>query len=76
MYGSIALVCVVMVISLTQYYGEEEVSYEKVLEESLIMAEEIKIFCYGISANCPRDLMESKFGKFGRVSDVYNTGKG
>ena len=40
------------------------------------MAEEIKIFCYGISANCPRDLMESKFGKFGRVSDVYNTGKG
>ena len=40
------------------------------------MAEEIKLFCYGISANCPRDVMESKFGKFGRVSDVYNTGKG
>merc|ERR1712088_35784 len=25
---------------------------------------------------CPRDLIEDKFGKFGRVTDVFNTGKG
>jgi len=36
----------------------------------------IKLFVYGISASCPRDLIEDKFGKFGRVTDVFNTGKG
>merc|ERR1711978_48020 len=36
----------------------------------------IKLFVYGISASCPRDLLEDKFGKFGRVNDVFNTGKG
>ena len=40
------------------------------------MADGIKLFVYGISASCPRDLLESKFGKCGRVNDVYNTGKG
>ena len=52
------------------------VIFRQVKKKDSIMAEEIKVFCYGISANCPRDLVESKFGKFGRVSDVYNTGKG
>ena len=50
--------------------------FQKGIKKESIMAEEIKVFCYGISANCPRDLMESKFGKFGKVTDVYNTGKG
>jgi len=36
----------------------------------------IKLFVYGISASCPRDLLEDKFGKCGRVNDVFNTGKG
>ena len=40
------------------------------------MADGVKLFVYGISASCPRDLLESKFGKCGRVNDVYNTGKG
>lgn len=36
----------------------------------------VKLFVYGISASCPRDLLEDKFGKVGRVNDVFNTGKG
>merc|ERR1719433_2632113 len=36
----------------------------------------IKLFVYGISASCPRDLLADKFGKCGRVNDVFNTGKG
>jgi len=36
----------------------------------------IKLFVYGISASCPRDVLEDKFGKCGRVNDVFNTGKG
>ena len=36
----------------------------------------VRLFVYGISASCPRDLLEDKFGKCGRVNDVYNTGKG
>merc|ERR1711997_648024 len=39
-------------------------------------ADGIKLFVYGISADCPKDILEDKFGKFGRVNDVYNTGKG
>ena len=36
----------------------------------------VRLFVYGIQASCPRDLLEDKFGKCGRVTDVYNTGKG
>jgi len=36
----------------------------------------VKLFVYGISASCPRDILEDKFGKCGRVNDVFNTGKG
>ena len=36
----------------------------------------VKLFVYGVSASCPRDLLESEFGKCGRVNDIFNTGKG
>ena len=39
-------------------------------------ADGTKIFVYGISADCPRDVMEDKFGKFGTVKEVFNSGKG
>ena len=35
-----------------------------------------KLFVYGISAECPKDLMEDKFGKHGRVNEIFNSGKG
>lgn len=35
-----------------------------------------KIFCYGVSADIPRDLLEDKFEKFGRVKEIFNSGKG
>jgi len=36
----------------------------------------IKIFVYGVRASCPRDLIKTEFSKSGRVTDVFNTGKG
>jgi len=35
-----------------------------------------KLFVYGIDQDCPRDKLEDTFGKYGEVTDVYNTGKG
>merc|ERR1719220_2135857 len=37
---------------------------------------ELKFFCYGVSASCPRDLLEDEFEKFGKVHEVFNSGKG
>ena len=36
----------------------------------------VKLFVYGINANCPRDLLEDTFEKCGKVNDIFNTGKG
>lgn len=36
----------------------------------------IKLFVYGVSASCPRNILESEFSKCGRVNDIFNTGKG
>jgi RNA recognition motif-containing protein len=36
----------------------------------------IKIFVYGVNGSCPKDLLESEFAKSGRVTDIFNTGKG
>ena len=35
-----------------------------------------KIFLYGVSASCPRDLLEDEFERFGKVHEVFNSGKG
>jgi RNA recognition motif-containing protein len=39
-------------------------------------ADGVKLFVYGVSASCPRGLLEKEFGKCGRVNDIFNTGKG
>lgn len=39
-------------------------------------SEGIKLFVYGVSASCPRDILETEFSKSGRVTDIFNTGKG
>jgi len=36
----------------------------------------IKLFVYGVSSSCPRSLIQREFEKFGRVDDVFITGKG
>ena len=36
----------------------------------------VKLFVYGINANCPMDLLEDAFEKCGNVNDIFNTGKG
>ena len=36
----------------------------------------IKLFVYGVRASCPRDVLKTEFSKCGRVTDVFNTGKG
>ena len=36
----------------------------------------VKLFVYGINANCPKDLLEETFKKCGKVNDIFNTGKG
>merc|ERR1712020_548699 len=36
----------------------------------------VKLFVYGINANCPRDLLEDTFEKCGKVNDIFDTGKG
>jgi len=38
--------------------------------------EGVKLFVYGVSSSCPKDLLESEFGKCGRVNDIFNSGKG
>ena len=35
-----------------------------------------KLFVYGVSPRCPRDVLEGEFSKCGEVTDVYNTEKG
>jgi len=40
------------------------------------MGDGAKLFVYGVSASCPRDLLEDEFDKFGRVSEIFNSGKG
>ena len=35
-----------------------------------------KLFVYGVNANCPKDLIEDEFSKFGDVTDCFITGKG
>jgi cold-inducible RNA-binding protein len=36
----------------------------------------IKLFVYGVNGSCPKDLLESEFSKSGKVTDIFNTGKG
>jgi len=36
----------------------------------------VKLFVYGVSSSCPRSLIQREFDKFGRVDDVFITGKG
>ena len=40
------------------------------------MGENIKLFVYGVSSSCPKGLLEKEFNRYGRVSDVFVTGKG
>jgi len=41
------------------------------------MSEEgCRLFVYGIGENTSREEIEQEFGKFGSVTDTYNTGKG
>merc|ERR1712150_244636 len=40
------------------------------------MGENIKLFVYGVSASCPKGVLEKEFNRYGRVSDVFITGKG
>ena len=42
----------------------------------LSMSQDKKLFVYGVDANCPREVLEKEFGRCGRVTDIYNTGKG
>ena len=35
-----------------------------------------KLFVYGVSKDCPRDILEGKFRTCGEVDNVFNTGKG
>merc|ERR1712008_417426 len=46
-------------------------------KRSVSMAEEgCKLFIYGVDENLPNGELQGEFEKFGRVVDVYNTGKG
>ena len=40
------------------------------------MGENIKLFVYGVSSSCPKGILEKEFNRYGRVSDVFITGKG
>ena len=42
----------------------------------LILCTNISHFMSLCFFSCPRDLLESEFGKCGRVNDIFNTGKG
>ena len=35
-----------------------------------------ELFVWGVKENCPRKVLENKFGQCGKVTDVHNTGKG
>ena len=37
---------------------------------------EAKLFVYGVNRNCPREVLEEPFSKFGQVEDVHITDKG
>ena len=40
------------------------------------MGDSVKLFVYGVSASCPKGLLENEFQRYGNVSDVFITGKG
>ena len=40
------------------------------------MGDNVKLFVYGVSASCPKSVLEREFDRYGRVSDVFITGKG
>ena len=40
------------------------------------MSEGPKLFVQGVNENCPREVLENEFGRFGEVTEVCNTGKG
>jgi len=40
------------------------------------MGDSVKLFVYGVSASCPKGLLEKEFERYGNVSDVFITGKG
>ena len=40
------------------------------------MGDNVKLFVYGVSGSCPKNILEKEFERFGRVSDVFVTGKG
>ena len=40
------------------------------------MGESVKLFVYGVSGSCPKGILEKEFERYGRVSDVFITGKG
>ena len=44
--------------------------------EISVESKQSKIFIYGISPSCPRDVLYEKFRKFGRVLENFNSGKG
>merc|ERR1712001_582339 len=53
--------------------------HQKSLKKRINMGdrdEGVKLFVYGVSSSCPKDLLESEFGKCGRVNDIFNSGKG
>merc|ERR1712038_408299 len=53
--------------------------HQKSLQKRINMGdrdEGVKLFVYGVSSSCPKDLLESEFGKCGRVNDIFNSGKG
>ena len=35
-----------------------------------------KLFVYGVSSSCPKSVIQREFDKFGKVDDVFITGKG
>ena len=35
-----------------------------------------KLFVYGVNAQCPREILEGEFAKYGEVTDVYIHDKG
>merc|ERR1712241_1009055 len=59
--------------------GHQHIKDIKSLQKKINMGdrdEGVKLFVYGVSSSCPKDLLESEFGKCGRVNDIFNSGKG
>merc|ERR1712066_432345 len=62
-------VCYTCVFYLTSFKKPKRAS-------ALIIVIMPKLFVYGVTANCPKEELQDTFGKYGEVTDVYNTGKG